>query len=443
LNSAGRLDDPVWAAAGLTFKLVFKTSAGVQIGPTWDNIPGINDTSALGITYFAGTSAGTANVQTLTFSNGPSAYAQGNEFLWKAGITNTGAMTLNVNGLGAKTLKKQDTRDLVGGEVISGRWYRSVYDGTYLSHEALDNQTANRVDVTCAATIDLDAADSEYVRITGSTGPVIAITLTNGHECDVVFDSTPTLTNGASLILPGGQDIVVAAGDTASFRGEASGVVRCLHFTRAAGITSIVFEGATADAFETTLTATDPTADRTVTIPDATGTIPLRIDAVTATTEVVSSAAETAVYTKSIAGGTLGTDGALRLTLIGDFFNNSGGNQDLVVKVKYGATTVLNFIFTAIVGAATRKSILLTANLHAKAATNAQVAAGYLMIDAATATQTSATVAAFRHIGALAGHNACAIDSTAAQDLVVTIQHSASDANLSFKTLSARLELIR
>ena len=37
--------------------------------------------------------------------------------------------------------------------------------------------------------------------------------------------------------------------------------------------TAIIFEGATADAYETTLTVTDPTADRTVTIPNATGTV--------------------------------------------------------------------------------------------------------------------------------------------------------------------------
>jgi hypothetical protein len=36
---------------------------------------------------------------------------------------------------------------------------------------------------------------------------------------------------------------------------------------------SLIFEGATADDFETTLTVVDPTADRTVTIPDATGTL--------------------------------------------------------------------------------------------------------------------------------------------------------------------------
>ena len=36
---------------------------------------------------------------------------------------------------------------------------------------------------------------------------------------------------------------------------------------------TIVFEGATADAFETTLTVTDPTADRTITLPNETGTV--------------------------------------------------------------------------------------------------------------------------------------------------------------------------
>lgn len=36
-----------------------------------------------------------------------------------------------------------------------------------------------------------------------------------------------------------------------------------------------MFEGSTADAFETTLAVTDPTADRTITLPNATGTVPL------------------------------------------------------------------------------------------------------------------------------------------------------------------------
>jgi hypothetical protein len=37
--------------------------------------------------------------------------------------------------------------------------------------------------------------------------------------------------------------------------------------------TSIVFEGATADSYETTLQVTDPTADRTITLPNVDGTV--------------------------------------------------------------------------------------------------------------------------------------------------------------------------
>jgi len=37
----------------------------------------------------------------------------------------------------------------------------------------------------------------------------------------------------------------------------------------------ITFEGATADASETVVNVTDPTADRTITLPDATGTVSL------------------------------------------------------------------------------------------------------------------------------------------------------------------------
>jgi hypothetical protein len=44
---------------------------------------------------------------------------------------------------------------------------------------------------------------------------------------------------------------------------------------------SITFEGATANDFETTLAVTDPTADRSITFPDATGTVALTSDVTT------------------------------------------------------------------------------------------------------------------------------------------------------------------
>jgi hypothetical protein len=60
---------------------------------------------------------------------------------------------------------------------------------------------------------------------------------------------------------------------------------------------SITFEGATANDFETTLAITDPTADRTITFPDATGTVALTSDI------TVTASSTTTLSNKSISLG--------------------------------------------------------------------------------------------------------------------------------------------
>jgi len=83
----------------------------------------------------------------------------------------------------------------------------------------------------------------------------MAIT-TNGGA-GVTADAVATLTN-KTLTAPTISD--------ATFTGQQSGLQ--ISFNQ-----SIVFEGTTADAFETTLSAGEPTADRTITLPDATDTL--------------------------------------------------------------------------------------------------------------------------------------------------------------------------
>ncbi len=65
------------------------------------------------------------------------------------------------------------------------------------------------------------------------------------------------------------------------------------------GASPLVFEGATADEYETTLAVTDPTADRTVTMPNATDTIIGRATTDTLTNKTVDLASNT--FTGSIA----------------------------------------------------------------------------------------------------------------------------------------------
>jgi hypothetical protein len=102
---------------------------------------------------------------------------------------------------------------------------------------------------------------------------------------------------------------------------------------------SIIFEGATADAFETTLTVTDPTADRTITIPDETGTI-----VTTGSSSVVTSAmivngtistddiADDQISEAKIADDAVGQD-QLKSVVNLQILNSSGG----VLKSLYGA----------------------------------------------------------------------------------------------------------
>jgi len=77
--------------------------------------------------YF--TSTGSSNAYVLALSPAITAYAAGQEFVFNANFANTGSATINVSGLGAKTLQYAG-RNLVGGEIDSGQIVKIVYDGT-------------------------------------------------------------------------------------------------------------------------------------------------------------------------------------------------------------------------------------------------------------------------------------------------------------------------
>ena len=57
-------------------------------------------------TWVYATATGAVNTYAITLTPAPTAYAVGQKFTFKANLANTGTATLNVNGLGAKTIKK-------------------------------------------------------------------------------------------------------------------------------------------------------------------------------------------------------------------------------------------------------------------------------------------------------------------------------------------------
>jgi hypothetical protein len=127
----------------------------------------------------------------------------------------------------------------------SSIWTMYQYDGSdWIALYNIDttNNTINWLDyqaqnVASAGTIDLDAAYGRLVDVTGTTA-ITAVTLSQGRMKIVRFTGALTLTNGASLVLPGGANITTAAGDFAIFVGYASSVVRCVSYTPVAGYTA-------------------------------------------------------------------------------------------------------------------------------------------------------------------------------------------------------------
>lgn len=83
-----------------------------------------------GVPFWGGVTGGTANAQTLSLTPAPTAYVDGLTIRFRAGNSVTGAATLDVNGLGAITIKKNSTlADLVAGDLDANIVAEVIYQG--------------------------------------------------------------------------------------------------------------------------------------------------------------------------------------------------------------------------------------------------------------------------------------------------------------------------
>lgn len=78
---------------------------------------------------FSGTAAGT-DTYTISFTPAVTSYASGQRFFVNFTNANTGASTINVNGLGAKAITKNGTTALEAGDIVAGQIHLLSYDGT-------------------------------------------------------------------------------------------------------------------------------------------------------------------------------------------------------------------------------------------------------------------------------------------------------------------------
>lgn len=142
----------------------------------FDDLSGSLDTTGSSNTYAVDPS------QTFT------EYTDGLALRIRANHSNTGAATLNVSGLGAKTIKKYITTgvsDVASGDILSGAIYDVTYDKVNdyfiivgLTHaQTLLANVTKRITANMGFTPSLDSSDSGDVTFDFSDGNICKITL--------------------------------------------------------------------------------------------------------------------------------------------------------------------------------------------------------------------------------------------------------------------------
>lgn len=140
--NAATNDNPTISATG------GDTNIGINIKPKGTGVVAVD-----GAENFAA-DAGSDDTYVITIK-GITAYATGQKFSFKANTINTGAATLNVNSLGAKTIKKNYNSDLADGDIAANQLVEVIYDGTNMQLLSPVNNTFKGAKVYLSASASI------------------------------------------------------------------------------------------------------------------------------------------------------------------------------------------------------------------------------------------------------------------------------------------------
>lgn len=151
--------------------------------------------------------SGANDTYAVTLSPVPSAYTTGMVVNFKANTANTGAATLNVNSLGAKTIKKNKDQDLSDNDIKSGQIVTVVYDGTNFQ---MQSQLANS-GVTTGGTETITGAKDFTGNSTHAGNETFSgSTLFTGNTIAKLFAPQGFLINGKISPSVSGNNLTVA-----------------------------------------------------------------------------------------------------------------------------------------------------------------------------------------------------------------------------------------
>lgn len=121
LNFRGECD--LWIPPNVAYKYALADSAGNAI-PGW---PIDNIVNSQLITLYGGIDTGSANAYLLNFVANFTSYVDGIVIYWIPSHNNTGASTINVNGLGVVNITNQDGTALSSGQLHAGQTATIMY----------------------------------------------------------------------------------------------------------------------------------------------------------------------------------------------------------------------------------------------------------------------------------------------------------------------------
>ncbi len=162
------------------------------------------------------TATGSANAYTITLQPAPASYKEGMAVAVKIHATNTGASTININGLGAKGIRKANGNNVSAGNLKAGSIYSMRYNGANFILQGSDS-SGNAIpgDVLAGKTFsnDEDTNLTGTLALSGNANTGDVLTSKTFYNTDAKAKKTGTMPNrGAVVITPGTSNQTIAAG---------------------------------------------------------------------------------------------------------------------------------------------------------------------------------------------------------------------------------------
>lgn len=124
LNFRGEADVNIEPNKGYKFVLAPSTDTDPPTNPIW-TVDGVRSSQL--ITLYGGVDTGVINAYVLTFTANFTAYTDGIVIYWIPATTNSGASTINVNGLGPASIVNQDLTPLRSSQLVAGQIATIMY----------------------------------------------------------------------------------------------------------------------------------------------------------------------------------------------------------------------------------------------------------------------------------------------------------------------------